>query len=132
MNLFKNKSLSATLGISIFIALFVSLVFNFGGLAVSALMSLVLPQGAAFTWWKAAIVVAVGAATGVLTQKFSLKRIARYIAYFIIIWFCASVAANQVFGISLTFIPITFTILLVTLFTHIRNCLLYTSPSPRD
>ena len=121
MNLFKNKSLPATLGISVVIALFVSLVFNFGGLALYALASLVLPQGAGFTWWKAAIVVVVGAATGVLTQKFSLKKVARYIAYFIIVWFCASVAANKVFGVSLTFIPITFTILLTTLFIHARK-----------
>ncbi len=121
MNLFKNKSLTATLGISIVIALFVSLVFNFGGLALYALANLVLPQGAGFNWWKAVIVVVVGAATGVLTQKFSLKKVARYIAYFILILFCASIAANKVFGISLTFIPITFTILLTTLFIHARK-----------
>ncbi len=121
MNLFKNKSLSATLGISIFIALLVSLWFNFGGLALSALASLVMPQGTTFTWWKAVIIVVVGTATGVLTQKFSLKRIAPYIAYFIIIWFCASIVVNKFFDLSLAFIPVTLTILLITFFTHGRK-----------
>ena len=121
MNAIKNKSVWATLGLSIFVAVLVSLFLGLGEKIISVLIKFVLPQGATFTWWKVLIVISFGAAFGLLAEKFSLKRIAPYIAYFVIIWFCASITASKVFGISLVFIPVTLTILLTTLAIHIKK-----------
>ena len=121
MNVLKNKSVLVTLGFAVFIALFVSLLFNFSEKFISVLADLVSPRDATFTLWKAAIVVLTGVATGILAEKFSLKRLAPYLAYFAVIWFCASFAANKVLGISLLFIPVVLTILLTTLAVHAKR-----------
>jgi len=121
MNAIKNKSVWITLGISAFIAALISVMWAFGEKFVLLLSDAVLPQDAIFTWWKVAIVISIAALVGVLTEMFSLKRVAPYIGYFILIWFCASVAANKAFETSLMFIPVTLTVLLTALAVHVKK-----------
>ena len=121
MNAIKNKGVLATLGISAVVGAVISLMSAFGESFILILKDAVLPQDAVFSWWKAAVIIVTGASVGILTENFSLKRIAPYIFYFVIILFCASVAANKAFGISLIFIPVTVTILLAALASHIKK-----------
>jgi signal transduction histidine kinase len=121
MNAIKDKNVWITLGISAFAAILISVVCTFGEKFIFILRDAVLPQDTLFTWWQGAILIAVSAAIGVLTEKFSLKRVAPYIIYFIAIWFCASVAVNKLFETSLMFAPVTLTLLLTALVIHVKK-----------
>ena len=121
MNAIKDKNVWITLGISAFAAVLISVICAFGEKFIFTLKDAVLPQDATLTWQKAAILIAVGATIGVLTEKFSLKRVAPYIIYFIAIWFCASVAVNKIFEMSLMFVPVTLILSLTALAVHVKK-----------
>ncbi len=122
MNAVKNKSVFATLFISIIIAVVVSAVWVIGDKPFTVLKELVVPPDADFNaWWKLGIVIFVGLVIGILTDKYSFKRILPFIIYSLTLWFCAAVVATLFFNVSLVFIPSALTILLVMLTVHAKK-----------
>lgn len=99
----------------------VAFLWYFGNTMISGLLLLVKPPGAVFTWWKAAFLLIVGAATGVLTERFQSKKVLQYASVLLSGWFVLSVAAAQLLEIDLLFVPLTLTITLAILFVHLKT-----------
>jgi signal transduction histidine kinase len=121
MNAIKDRNVWITLGVSAFAAALISVICAFGEKFIFTLKDAVLPQDTFFTWQKAVVIIVVSTTSGILTEKFSLKRVAPYIGYFIAIWFCASVAVNKLYDTSLMFIPVTLALLLTALTVHVKK-----------
>ncbi len=121
MNIFKNKSLILSLSFSIVVALFVSLLWNFGGGVFAFLKGLVLPENVVFTWWKVLILICLSLIVGFWTEKSSTKKVLPPVFCYLSLWFCASLLAATLLDISLMFIPIALTICLTILVVHLKK-----------
>ncbi|MDQ2745674.1 MAG: ATP-binding protein [Acidobacteriota bacterium] len=121
MKSYKDKNLKIPLLLSIAAAALISIVWAFGSVAFNSLLLLVRPPNADFNWWKVVILIAVSAATGLLTEKLCPKKVLRYAAFLLSGWFVLSIAAAKIFGIELLFIPILLTVLLTVFLIHLKT-----------
>lgn len=122
MNAVKNKSVYATLFISILVAVVVSVAWTVGDQPFAAFKAMVLPPDADFNaWWKLVFVIFAGLSAGFITERNSLKRILPSAIYFLIFWFCASIFATKFLDVSLVFIPSCVTILLTMFIVHAKK-----------
>ena len=117
----KYRSLRISLLISLSVAVFVALWVRFGAILFSGLLTLVKPQSAVFTWWKVLVLIAAGVTTALLAERFCPKKVLRYAAIILPIWFIFSIAAAHIFEVSLLFIPISLTVLLTIGFIHLKT-----------
>ncbi len=115
------KNIKTALLISLVVAVFVSVVGRFWIPIFAGFRSLVAPPTAIFDWWKIFVLIAVSAATALLTEKLCPKKVFRYAVYFLGAWLIASVVAAQIFEVSLMFIPLALTIALTILFIHLKT-----------
>lgn len=116
-----DKSIRTSLLIAVSVAAFVSLWWLFGSVIFSAFSTLVSPPETVFIWWKVLILIAVSAATAVLTEKFCPKTMLRYALEFLSVWLVLSIAAAQILSVNLLFVPISLTIFLTILFVHLKT-----------
>lgn len=121
MKIFKDKSVSLSLALSLLVVVFVSLLWNFGGTFYSALLSLVLPQGTFFTFQEGAILLLLGLAIGFLTEKYNFKIVFPHVILGLSIWFVASLLSAQLFNVGLFFVPVFLIALLVPLLVHLKK-----------
>jgi nitrogen-specific signal transduction histidine kinase len=121
MNIFKNKSVILSLSFSIVVALFVSLLWNFGGGIFTILKGLVLPEHSIFTWWKVLILICLSLTVGFWVEKSSTKKVLPTVFCYLALWFFASLLAAKLLDISLIFIPIALTICLTILVVHLKK-----------
>ncbi len=122
MKVVKNRSVFVTLLISVIVAVVVSAAWVIGDKPFAAFKAMVLPADADFSaWWKMTFVIFAGLIAGIMTDKYSLKRILPPAIYILILWFCASVAATEFFNLSLVFIPSSITILLTIFVVHAKK-----------
>lgn len=121
MSAIKDKSVWITLSVSFCVAVVIAAMCAFGEQLVLLLRDAVMPSGDHFEWWKVFIVVPIGLASGLLTEKFGFRRVAPYVIYLVLFWMCASVAVNKVFETSLMFIPLSLTVSLSALAVHVKK-----------
>lgn len=121
MKTLKSKNVLPSFVLSGFVAIFVLVLWNFGGIVFSALVKLHIPEGTVFTWWKAIILIFLALSTGILAERFSIKRIAPLVGGFLAVWFVISILAAQFLNIALLFIPIFLTISLTILTIHLKK-----------
>ena len=121
MKTFKDKSPAVSLALAALVAVFISTIGLFGDRFFSALLELVVPQGATFTWWKAVILIFISLTVGYLVEKYSLKRVLPRALVFIAILFVASIVSAQFLNIGLMFIPITLTLILTLFIVHLKT-----------
>ncbi|HLM62303.1 MAG TPA: hypothetical protein VK308_15985, partial [Pyrinomonadaceae bacterium] len=121
MKTFKDKSPAISLALAALAAVFISVIGLFGNRFLTALLELVMPPDAAFTWWKAVILIFISLTVGGLVEKFSLKRVLPRALGFIAVWFVASVISAQFLNFSLMFVPGTLTVLLALFIVHLKT-----------
>lgn len=121
MKVLKSKNVLTSFVWSGFVALFVMVLWNFGGSVFSALVKLHSPDGTVFTWWKAVILIVFALTTGALAEQFSIKRIAPSICGFLVFWFFISILTTQFLNTSVLFNPIFLTICLTIFTIHVKK-----------
>jgi signal transduction histidine kinase len=121
MKVFKDKSVSLSLLLSGMVAVFVSVVYYFGGGFFALLAQFVLESDSVFTWWKAGFLIFISLAVGGLVERFSLKKTLPFALGLLAIWFVVSVLAAQFFGVELLFIPISLIVLLTLFVIHLKT-----------
>jgi signal transduction histidine kinase len=121
MKTFKDKSPAISLALAALAAVFISVIGLFGNRFSTALLELVMPPDAAFTWWKAVILIFISLTVGGLVEKYSLKRVLPRALGLIAIWFVASVISAQFLNFSLMFVPGTLTVLLALFIVHLKT-----------
>ncbi len=121
MTIFKNKSVIISLSLSIAVALFVAVLWNFGGGVFSFIKELVLPANATFSWWKVLILIAVSLTVGFWAEKVSMKKVLPPVVCYLALWFCASLLAAKFLDTSLMFIPLSLTVLLSLFVVHLKK-----------
>lgn len=95
-----------SLVLSFSIILTISVLWNFGSVALAAFFDLLVPRDAVFTWWKFVVLISFGLGIGYLAETFSIKKLVFPVAGFLAIWFVLAVISNKFFGVGLLFIPI--------------------------
>lgn len=115
------KNIKTALLISLVVAVFVSIIGKFWIPVFSGFLALVKPANTVFAWWKVGVLILISLIVGLLTEKFCPKIVSRYAAIFLAVWFISSIAATQLFEVSLMFIPIALTIALTILFIHLKT-----------
>ncbi|HEX8369081.1 MAG TPA: ATP-binding protein [Pyrinomonadaceae bacterium] len=89
--------------------------------AFRILVPLVLPASAYFNFWKILGLMCLGALTGLLAERYSIKQMFSVIVPFLMVWFVLSIMTITYWDYSLMFIPVFFTLLTTTLVTHIKK-----------
>ncbi|HLM00051.1 MAG TPA: ATP-binding protein, partial [Pyrinomonadaceae bacterium] len=85
------------------------------------LVPLVLPAHAYFNFWKVLGLVCLGVLTGLLAERYSIKKMLSLIAPFLAVWLLLSILAMTFWDVSLMFIPVLFTLLTTTLVIHVKK-----------
>ena len=85
------------------------------------LVPLVLPAHAYFNFWKVLGLVCLGVLTGLLAERYSIKKMLSLIAPFLAVWLLLSIMAMMFWDVSLMFIPVLFTLLTTTLVIHVKK-----------
>ncbi len=99
-----------------------SLCWAVGDRFLAFIKYLVLPPDTNFfLWWKLVIITCVGLAAGILTDRYSLKRVLPVALGILAVWFGASIVANKVFNLSLVIVPSSITILATIFAVHIKK-----------
>ncbi|MDQ3802032.1 MAG: ATP-binding protein [Acidobacteriota bacterium] len=89
--------------------------------AFRILVPLVLPEHAYFDFWKVFGLICLGILTGLLAERYSIKKMLRVIAPFLAVWLVLSIAALALWDVSLMFLPVFFTLLTTTVVMHIKK-----------
>ncbi|MCD9186672.1 MAG: ATP-binding protein [Pyrinomonadaceae bacterium] len=110
-----------SLVLSISIILTIAFLWNFGGVALAAFVDLLVPQDAAFTWWKLVILISFGLAVGYLAEKYSIKKLVFPAAGFLAFWFVLAIISNKIFGVGLLFIPVFLIVSLTLLVVQFKK-----------
>ena len=121
MKILKNKNTLLSLALSGLVAVFVLTLWNFGADVSAALIKILIPEGAGFTWWEAVIPVFFALATAVLAERISVKRILLLSLVFLPVLFIVNVLAARFLNMHLLFIPIFLTFSLTVLIIHIKK-----------
>lgn len=108
------QSVFSSLVLSVFIIIFILLLWGYGENSVSMLIELVVPKDNVFTWWKFALLIGLGLFVAYLAETYSVRRLLPFAVVFLIVWFALSVFANMFFGVGLMFI-LVFLIVTLTL-----------------
>ena len=111
-----------TLLISTVTAFAASLCWSVGDKFLALIKYLVLPPDTNFfLWWKLVVVVCVGIAAGILTDRYSLKKVLPAALGILAVWFGASIVANKFFNLSLVVVPSSITILATIFAVHAKK-----------
>ncbi len=121
MTNYRFKNIKTSLLVSVLVAVLVSILGRFGISAFAGFLDLVKPPSVSFVWWKPLILIAVGAITAWLTEKFCPKKVLQYALEFLAAWLILSIVTAQFFEVSLVFIPVAMTILLTIFFIHLKT-----------
>jgi len=113
----KNRPVLFSITLSVLTVLTVTVLIR----AFRILVPLVLPANAYFDFWKVLLLVCVGALTGLLAERYSIKQMVSVVVPFLTIWLVLSILAMNYWDVSLMFIPVLFTLLTTTLVTHIKK-----------
>lgn len=108
------QSVFSSLVLSIFIIIFILVLWGYGENSAAMLMDLVVPKDHVFTWWKFAILIAFGVFVAYLAETYSVRKLLPFAVVFLAVWFGLSVFANMIFGIGLMFV-LVFLIVTLTL-----------------
>ena len=121
MKTLKSKNVLPSFVLSGFVAIVVLALWNFGGIVFSVLVKLHIPEGTVFTWWNAIILIFLALVTGILAEKFSIKRIIPVVFGFLVVWFIAGILVAHFLNTTLLFIPIFLTVSLTILTIHLKK-----------
>ncbi|MDQ3179988.1 MAG: GAF domain-containing protein [Acidobacteriota bacterium] len=121
MKILKSKNILASFVLSGLVAVFVLTLWNFGASVFTASMKLLIPEGTAFTWWEALILVFSALTVGFLADRFGVKRIMPFAIGFLIVWLIVNILAARFLDLSLLFIPIFLTVSLSLLVIHLQK-----------
>ena len=121
MKILNRKNVLNSFAWSGFVSIFVIVFWNFGGIVFSGLVKLHIPEGTVFTWWNAIILIFLALVTGILAEKFSIKRIIPVVFGFLVVWFIAGILVAHFLNTTLLFIPIFLTVSLTILTIHLKK-----------
>jgi signal transduction histidine kinase len=85
------------------------------------LIPLVLPMNSYFNFWKVLGLICVGALTGLLAERYSIRQMLSGVLPFLAVWLVLSVMSMAYWDYSLMFIPVFFTLLTTIVVTHIKK-----------
>ncbi|MGC2238600.1 MAG: GAF domain-containing sensor histidine kinase [Pyrinomonadaceae bacterium] len=121
MNKFEMRSVYSSLVLSVFIIIFLFVLWQFGESFIFTLVNLVVPKDHVFTWWKLTILIALGLLAAYLAETYSVKKMLPYAVGFLTVWFFLSVLANKFFDIGLMFIMIFLIVTLTLCMVQIKK-----------
>jgi len=114
-------SVITSLVLSISVILFILLSWNYGEVLSSIFFGYVMPRESGFTWWKFAILIALGLYVGYLAEIYSIKKSLPIAFGFLTVWFFLSLFAHKFFGTGLLFVPIFLIVTLTISVIHIKK-----------
>jgi signal transduction histidine kinase len=121
MKKFEAQSVFSSLVLSVFIILFIFFLWTFGENFISLLVDLVVPPEHAFTWWKFALLLALGVFVAYLAETYSIKKLLPYASGFLAMWFVLSVLAKAFFSVGLMFILVFLIVTLTLVMVQVKK-----------
>lgn len=121
MNIFKNKSVFASLMLSLVIAFYVLLTWEIM-ISVALYLQKHLPARQLLTdWWHFCLLIVCGLMAGYLAEKFSVRRLMKFFIPFLVVWAIVSFVAAQFFSVNLFFLRVTLITSLTIFAIHLKK-----------
>ena len=115
------RSLISSLLLTFCVIAFVLLLWEYGATFLSPLFEIVVPKDARLMWYKILFLLASGALTAYLAERYSIKKLFPGVVGFLILWFFLSVLSNMLFSIGLMFFQVAVTVSLTLSLIQIKK-----------
>ena len=121
MEVFKSKSVLVSLLLSLIAALLVIFSWEFVFRLSLYLGNYLTVEKMALNWWSVFGLITVALVIGYLSEKFSVKRVLKFAAPFVVVWAALSFLAASYFSVNLFFLRVVSVILLPVFFVHLKK-----------
>lgn len=121
MEIFRGKSVFVSLFLSLIAGLLVIFSWEFVLRMSLYINNYLSVEKITLNWWSFLLMILVALVMGFLTEKFSVKRILKFVIPFTVIWAILSFTAATYFSVNLFFIRITSVIFLPIFFVHLKK-----------